>query len=109
MDMVVRRFDVWLISLDPTQGSEIAKTRPGLVVSADESNRHLNTVLVAPMTSTRKGYPTRADCQFGGKTGQVALDQMRSVDKSRLIKRLGRLDDDTCQTVCQLLVEMFTY
>ncbi len=107
--MVIERFDVWLISLDPTQGSEIAKTRPCVVVSPDMVNQRLNTVMVAPMTSTRKGYPTRVNCHFAGQDGQVALDQTRSVDKSRFVKRLGRLDDPTCQQLCQTLVALFTY
>jgi mRNA interferase MazF len=107
--MVITRFAVWLVSLDPTQGSEIAKTRPFLVVSPDVLNRRLNTVLVAPLTSTRKAWPSRVDCQFGGQDGQIALDQTRAVDKSRLVKLLGNLDDTVCQTVCQTLVTLFMY
>jgi len=107
--MVVGRFEIWLVSLDPTQGSEIAKTRPCLVISPDVINRRLNTILVAPMTNTRKAYPTRVDCHFAGQDGQVALDQTRSVDRSRLVKRLGSLDDLTCQQVCQTLVTLFMY
>ncbi|GAA4410109.1 type II toxin-antitoxin system PemK/MazF family toxin [Nibrella viscosa] len=109
MELVVHRFEVWLVSLDPTQGSEIAKTRPCLIVSPDEINRRLNTVLVAPMTSTRKQYPTRVNCRFINQDGQVALDQTRAVDKSRLVKRVGTLETDVCQTVCQTLVAMFMY
>jgi mRNA interferase MazF len=107
--MVIERFDVWLISLDPTQGSEISKTRPCVVVSPDAVNQRLNTVLVAPMTSTRRQYPTRVNCHFSGQDGQVALDQTRSVDKSRFVKRVGSLDDPTCQQICQTLVALFTY
>ncbi|MCY7350148.1 MAG: type II toxin-antitoxin system PemK/MazF family toxin [Cytophagaceae bacterium] len=107
--MVIKRFDVWLVSLDPTQGSEIAKTRPCLVVSPGAINSRLNTVLIAPMTSTRRRYPTRVDCQFAGQEGQVALDQTRSVDKARLVKCLGSLDDATSQRVCQTLVAIFSY
>lgn len=107
--MVIERFDVWLISLDPTQGSEIAKTRPCVVVSPNAVNDRLNTVLVAPMTSTRKAYPTRVNCHFSGQDGQVALDQTRSVDKSRFVKRLGNLDEPTCQSICQTLVALFTF
>lgn len=88
--MVVVRFEVWLVTLDPTRGSEIAKTRPCLVISPDSVNHALNTVIVAPLTSTRKPYPTRVDCQFDGREGQIALDQTRSVDKVRLMKRLGQ-------------------
>ncbi len=107
--MVVARFEVWLVTLDPTRGSEIAKTRPCLVISPDSVNRSLNTIMVAPLTSTRKPYPTRVDCQFDGRDGQIALDQARSVDKVRLAKRLGRLDDSFCQQVCNALIELFTY
>lgn len=107
--MVIERFDVWLISPDPTQGSEITKTRPCVVVSPNAVNQRLNTVIVAPMTSTRKAYPTRVDCHFSGQDGQVALDQTRSVDKSRLVKRLGNLDEPMGQAICQTLVALFTY
>ena len=107
--MVIERFDVWLISSDPTQGSEIAKTRPCVVVSPNAVNDRLNTVMVAPMTSTRKAYPTRVTCHFSGQDGQVALDQTRSVDKSRFVKRLGNLDEPTNQSICQTLVALFTY
>ncbi|MGV3559013.1 type II toxin-antitoxin system PemK/MazF family toxin [Larkinella arboricola] len=107
--MVIERFDIWLVSLDPTQGSEIAKTRPCLVVSPDAINQRLNTVMVAPMTSTQKRYPTRVNCHFAGQDGQVALDQTRAIDKSRLVKRIGHLDDATCRQVCQTLVAIFTY
>ena len=109
MAMVVSRFDVWLVSLDPTRGSEIAKTRPCVIISPDSVNTYLNTVIVAPLTSTRKPYPTRVDCRFDGKDGQVALDQERSVDKARLVKKLGQLDDSTNKQVCTVLVAMFTY
>ncbi|KAA9356271.1 type II toxin-antitoxin system PemK/MazF family toxin [Larkinella humicola] len=109
MDMVIERFDVWLVSLDPTQGSEIAKTRPCLIVSPDAINQRLNTVMVAPLTSTQKRYPTRVNCQFSGQAGQVALDQIRTVDKVRLVKHIGRLDDAVCHQVCQTLVALFTY
>ena len=107
--MVVVRFEVWLVRLNLTRGSEIAKTRPCLVISPDSVNRALNTVVIAPLTSTRKPYPTRVDCQFDGREGQIALDQTRSVDKVRLTKRLGQLDDFVCRQVCTTLVELFTY
>ena len=86
--MVVERFDVYLINLDPTVGSEIKKTRPCLVVSPDEMNRHIATVIVAPLTTKGKGYPTRVPCRFLGKKGLIVLDQLRTVDKTRLVKRL---------------------
>ncbi|QDK82446.1 type II toxin-antitoxin system PemK/MazF family toxin [Spirosoma sp. KCTC 42546] len=109
MAVVISRFEVWLVSLDPTRGSEIAKTRPCVVISPDSVNKYLNTVIIAPLTSAHKPYPTRVDCQFDGRVGQIALDQERSVDKSRLVKKLGRLDEAANQQICATLVEMFTY
>ena len=103
----VRRFDVWLVNLDPTQGSEIQKTRPCVVVSPDEMNRHIRTVIVAPMTSRRRRYPSRVDITFQRKKGQVVLDQIRTVDKSRLVRRLGHLPDARARDVVGVLVEMF--
>lgn len=105
----VHRFDVWLVNLDPTQGSEIQKTRPCAVISPDEMNRHIRTVIVAPMTSTRRRYPTRVDITFQRKRGQVVLDQIRTIDKSRLVRRLGRLPDARSREVADMLVEMFDY
>jgi mRNA interferase MazF len=105
----VHRFDVYLISLDPTQGAEIRKTRPCTVVSPDEINRNLRTVIVAPMTTTKRPYPTRVDITFQSKSGQIALDQMRTIDKSRLVRRLGRLPEPRAREVSSVLVEMFSY
>jgi mRNA interferase MazF len=105
--MVVKRFEVYLVNLDPTAGSEIKKTRPGLIVSPDEMNRHLATVIIAPMTTEGKNYPTRVACKFQGKSGQVVLDQLRTVDKKRLVKKLGRIDKKTQQPVLLTLAEMF--
>ncbi len=105
--MVVSRFEVYLVRLDPTQGHEIRKTRPALIVSPDEMNRHIETVIVAPMTTKGRAYPTRVPVKFQGKTGQVVLDQLRTVDKSRLVKRLGRLSQTTTARVLALLAEMF--
>ena len=99
--------EVWLVSLDPTQGSEIRKSRPCLVVSPDESNRHLRAVIIAPMTTVERPYPTRVALTFQGKHGQVALDQIRAVDRQRLIRKLGRVSSRTAQAVSALLVEMF--
>src|SRR5450432_2905099 len=84
-----RRDEVWLVSLDPTQGTEIQKTRPCLVVSPDEMNQHLQTVIVAPMTTATRPYPTRVALRFQGKSGQIALDLARDVDRQKLVKRLG--------------------
>ncbi len=105
MDMVVKRFDVWLINLEPTLGSEISKTRPCLVISPDVVNNYLNTITVAAMTSTIKTYPTRVTCVFQERHGQVALDQIRSVDKIRFIKKLGIMDKRTCGIICDVLAE----
>jgi len=107
--MVAKRFEIWLVSLDPTQGSEIAKTRPCAIISPDVLNRHLATVLVAPLTSTMRNYPSRLNCTVAGKTCQIALDQIRAVDKSRLVKNLGVLDNTTAFQLCVLLTEMFEY
>jgi mRNA interferase MazF len=91
MAMVIKRFDVFLVNLDPTIGSEIRKTRPCDVISPDESNRHIATAIIAPKTTQGKIYPTRVQCEFQGKKGKIVLDQMRTVDKSRLVKHLGHL------------------
>ena len=103
----MNRFDVYLVALDPTLGSEIQKTRPCVIVSPDESNRHLATVIVAPMTSKGRPYPTRAACRFQGKRGQVVLDQLRTVDKTRLVKRLGKIGPAVQEEVLAILAEMF--
>lgn len=103
----VRRFDVYLVALDPTVGSEIQKTRPCLVVSPDEANRHLATVIVAPMTSQGRPHPTRVPCRFEGKDGLIVLDQMRTVDKTRLVKRLGRVTAAEQKVVLTALAELF--
>ena len=105
--MVVRRFDVWLVNLDPTVGSEIKKTRPALVVSPDEMNVHISTVIIAPMTTKGRDYPTRVPCTFQGKSGQVVLDQLRTVDKQRLAKRLGEIEASTADAVLDTLAELF--
>jgi mRNA interferase MazF len=105
--MVVKRFEVYLVNLDPTVGSEIKKTRPCLIVSPDEMNRHIATAIIAPMTTKGRNYPTRVSCKFEGKRGQVVLDQLRTVDKKRLVKKLGRMDKKTQQAVLATLAEMF--
>jgi len=105
--MGVKRFDVYLVNLDPTVGSEIQKTRPCLVVSPDEMNRHIATVIVAPMTTKGRPYPTCVACRFQGKEGQIVLDQLRTVDKAWLVKRLGRIGEETQQAVLAVLAEMF--
>lgn len=102
-----QRDEVWLVALDPSTGSEIKKTRPCLVISPDEMNEPLQTVLVAPMTTTVRDYPTRLNLTFRNKAGQAALDQLRSVDRQRLVKRLGSVSIKTAQSVSRVLVEMF--
>ena len=109
MAMVVKRFDVYLINLDPTIGSEIKKTRPCLIISPDEINRHIRTVIVAPMTTAGKNYPTRVFCGFQGKKGQIVLDQIRTIDKSRLIKKAGTIDPEIQAEVISTLQSLFAY
>jgi mRNA interferase MazF len=105
--MVIHRFEVYLINLDPTVGSEIKKTRPCLVVSPDEMNHNVRTVIVAPMTTKGRRYPTRVPCRFQRKDGQLVLDQIRAVDRVRLVRKLGRLDARTADAVLAVLQEMF--
>ena len=107
--MVVKRFDVYLVGLDPTVGSEIQKTRPCLVISPDEMNQHIRTVIIAPMTSTSKDYPTRVSCIFRKKRGHIVLDQIRTIDKARLIKRLGTIDSKAQLDVVSVLQRMFAF
>ena len=105
--MVVARFDVFLVVLDPTVGSEIQKTRPCVIISPDEINQHLATVIVAPMTTKGRPYPTRVNCKFQGKTGMIVLDQLRTVDKMRLVKRLGTVSPATQQAVLHVFAALF--
>jgi mRNA interferase MazF len=106
--MEIKRFDVFLVNLDPTVGSEIKKTRPAVVISPNEMNDYIKTVIIAPMTTKGRTYPTRVSCEFAGKEGQIVLDQIRTVDKVRLIKKLGSIDSKTQRTVSQSLIEMFS-
>jgi mRNA interferase MazF len=105
--MGVSRFEVHLVNLDPTVGKEIRKTRPCLVISPDEMNRVIRTVIVAPMTTRGKGYPTRVPCRFQGTTGRIVLDQIRTVDQRRLVRKLGRVSKKTAGEVLAVLEEMF--
>lgn len=107
MGMEVNRFDVYLISLDPTKGHEIKKTRPCVVISPNEMNHYISTVIVAPMTSKGRNYPSRVPCTFKGTKGQVVLDQIRTVDKSRLLQKLGTLSKNVQQKTLTVLQEMF--
>ena len=105
--MVVHRNEIWLINLDPTIGKEINKTRPCMVISPDEANKYLNTIIVAPLTSTIKNYPSRVDCVFKRKKGQVVIDQIRAIDKLRLIKKIGLLSEETNKAVFELIGAYF--
>jgi mRNA interferase MazF len=105
--MVVKRFDVYLVNLDPTVGSEIKKTRPCVIISPDEMNRWIKTVIVAPMTTKGQPYPTRVACEFQRKEGQVVLDQIRTVDKSRLVRKLGQISKPVQKEVLVTLADMF--
>ncbi len=105
--MVALRFDVLLITLDPAVGSEIQKTRPCVVISPDQTNRHLKTLIVAPLTTRIHPYPWRVACRFQGRRGQVALDQVRSIDRSRIVKRLGTIGTKTQAAILQSLQKMF--
>ena len=105
--MVVRRFEVWLCSLDPTEGAELKKNRQCLIISSDEMNRHLQTVIIAPMTSTFRDWPSRIPCQFAGKNGFVVMDQIRTVDKTRLIELWGIIDKDVSKQASDVLIDMF--
>lgn len=109
MAMVINRFDVYLTNLDPTVGSEIQKTRPCLVISPDEMNRHIRTVIVAPMTAAGNDYPTRVPCKFKKKKGQIVLDQIRTIDKTRLIKKLGSINPETQLEVISILQRLFAF
>lgn len=104
----IHRFDIWLVQLDPTQGSEIKKTRPCIVISPDEMAA-LKTAIVAPMTSKGFSFPTRIQCTFQGKKGLILLDQMRPVDKSRLIQKLGVISKTTQIKIINCLQELFAF
>ena len=105
--MEIKRFQVYLVNLDPTIGHEIKKTRPCLIISPNEMNRHIGTVIVAPMTTKGRNYPTRVQCSFQDKKGQVVLDQIRTVDKKRLVKELGEINSKAQNSVLNILQELF--
>jgi mRNA interferase MazF len=105
--MAINRFEAYLVNLDSTVGSETRKTRPCLVVSPDEINHTIRTVIIAPMTTKGQPYPTRVACRFQGKDGQVVLDRIRTVDRSRLATKLGRIGGRTTTAVLAILREMF--
>ena len=105
--MAIKRFDVYLVNLDPTFGTEIKKTRPCIVISPDEMNNSLSTVLIAPMTTTLRNYPTRVKINFQATEGEIVLDQIRAIDKKRLVKKLGKTPSHTADEVLKILQEMF--
>ena len=105
---MVKRFDVYLVNLDSKVGHEIKKSRPCLVISPDELNRNISTVIVAPMTTRGRNYPTRVSCSFNDKKGQILLEQMRAVDKIRLIKRLGKVGSFVQAQVFSVLSDLFS-
>lgn len=105
---VVKRFEIYFVEFDPTKGSEINKTRPGVILSPNEMNDALNTVIIAPLTSTLKNYPSRVNCKVKGKEGQIALDQLRCVDKSRLKNKLAKLSEKEQLEVLEVLKKMFS-
>ena len=104
----MNRFDVSLLNLDPTVGSEIKKTKPCIIISPDKMNRYIRTVIVAPMTTKGKTYPTRIPLTFQKKKGQIVLDQIRKIGKTRLVKRLGTISKERQEEVLSILQEMFT-
>lgn len=106
--MIIDRFEVYLVNLDPTQGAEIQKTRPCCIISPNEMNHNISTVIIAPMTSRGRDYPTRVNCNFQGKHGQIVLDQIRTVDKSRLVKKLGQISVVEQNNVISILQQMFS-
>lgn len=106
---MVKRFDVYLVDLNPTLGSEINKIRPCVVISPNEMNNGLNTVIIAPLTSTIKAYPFRVNCLVDGKNGQIALDQIRTIDKLRLYKNIAAVNQKTQDDIISTLMEIFDY
>ena len=104
---MVKQFEVYLVSLNPALGSEIQKTKPALVISPNEMNQTFKTVLVAPMTTTLRNFPSRVKTTFRGKKGDIALDQMRAIDQLRLVKKLGAIHHTTANKTLIVLQEMF--
>ncbi len=105
----MNRFDVYTVNLDPTMGVEIKKTRPCVIISPDEMNQYIGTVIIAPMTTSKKMYKSRVNIKFQGKDNQIVLDQARAVDKHRLLKQIGKITGKDSLSVCNTLIQMFTY
>jgi mRNA interferase MazF len=108
MDLVMKKFEVYLVNLDPTIGKEIKKIRPAVIVSPDEMNETLSTIIIAPMTTTIRAWPTRVKIKFQGKEGEVALDQIRTIDEERIVKKLGKVSAETQVKITKVLQEMFS-
>ncbi|SLM18049.1 mRNA interferase [uncultured spirochete] len=106
MGMVINQYEVYLVDLDPTQGHEIQKTRPCVVLSPDEMNHNISTIIVAPMTTKSHPYPTRIEVNFNNKDGWIVLDQIRTIDKTRLVKKMGKIDRKIIQNVKKVIKEM---
>ena len=106
MGMVVNQYNVYLVNLDPTVGHEIKKTRPCLVISPDEMNHNIDTIIIAPMTTKSHAYPTRVPVKFDGKRGWIVLDQIRTVDSIRLVKHLGKITKKEVSEVKRVIKEM---
>jgi mRNA interferase MazF len=105
--MEIRQYEIILVNLDPTIGSEIKKTRPCVVISPNEMNKYLRTIVIAPMTTSSKKYPTRVEIKHDNKIGWVILDQIRTIDKQRIIKELGRLSKPEIKEVKEIIKETF--
>ncbi len=105
--VTITQFDVYIVDLDPAKGAEMKKTRPVVVISPAVMNKNLKTVLIAPLTTTRKSYPSRIFCDFNNEPGEIVLDQIRGIDKKRLRKRLGSLNTKTASNIKKVLVTMF--
>ncbi len=108
MGMVVKKSEVWLVDLDPTMGSEIKKIRPAVIISPNQMNHNINTVIIAPMTTKKNNFPTRVEIVFDGKSGQIVLDQIRTIDKTRLIKKIGNINKSTQIQVTSILQQLFS-
>lgn len=104
--MVINQYEIYLINLDPTVGHEIKKSRPCLVISPNEINYNIDTIIIAPMTTKSKSYPTRIKLKFEGKEGWIVLDQIRTVDKIRFIKKLGKIENKIVKEVKKTIKEM---
>jgi mRNA interferase MazF len=105
---MVKQFEIYLVNLEPIIGAEIKKTRPCVIVSPNEMNKYIRTVIIAPMTTTNRSYKSRVVVEFDGKQGQIMLDQIRAIDKTRLIKKLGNLSEEISLQVSAILVKMFS-